>query len=164
MNWEAIGAIGEIIGAIAVVVTLIFLLAQLRQNTRSLGMSTRARVTDTIANTLAVLQDADFADIATFGFVSYEDLPPRDRLRFASFILRMLRVWEDAYFQWRQGGYDDGAWASNRAFMLDILSLKGARDVFNLRAPWFDVRFVEYIQSELERYDVQVEPEYLRDA
>jgi len=31
MNWEAIGAVGEIIGAIAVVVSLVYLASQLRQ-------------------------------------------------------------------------------------------------------------------------------------
>jgi hypothetical protein len=37
MNWEAIGAIGEIVGAAAVVVTLIYVAAQVRQNTRSMN-------------------------------------------------------------------------------------------------------------------------------
>ena len=32
MNWDAIGAIGEVIGAVAVFVTLIYLAYQLRQN------------------------------------------------------------------------------------------------------------------------------------
>jgi len=36
MNWEAFGAIGEVIGAVAVVVTLIFLILQLRLNTTAL--------------------------------------------------------------------------------------------------------------------------------
>ena len=35
MNWHAIGAIGEIVGATAVVVTLIYLSIQMRQNTAS---------------------------------------------------------------------------------------------------------------------------------
>ena len=35
MNWEALGAIGEIVGAVAVVLSLIFLATQIRQNTRS---------------------------------------------------------------------------------------------------------------------------------
>jgi hypothetical protein len=35
MNWEAIGAIGEIVGAIAVVVTIGYLAVQIRQNTLS---------------------------------------------------------------------------------------------------------------------------------
>jgi hypothetical protein len=32
MNWDAIGAIGEIVGAIAVLATLIYLAIQIRQN------------------------------------------------------------------------------------------------------------------------------------
>jgi len=36
MNWDAIGAIGEIVGAAAVVLTLIYLSRQLRQNTEAL--------------------------------------------------------------------------------------------------------------------------------
>ena len=35
VNWDAVGAIGEIVGALAVVATLIYLSIQLRQNTRS---------------------------------------------------------------------------------------------------------------------------------
>ena len=33
MNWDAIGAIGEILGAIAVLITLVYLTTQIRQNT-----------------------------------------------------------------------------------------------------------------------------------
>jgi hypothetical protein len=35
MNWEAIGAVGEIVGAIAVIATLAYLAIQVRQNTNS---------------------------------------------------------------------------------------------------------------------------------
>jgi len=36
MNWDAVGAIGEIIGAVAVVATLAFLAVQIRQSQRTL--------------------------------------------------------------------------------------------------------------------------------
>ena len=36
MNWDAIGAIGEVIGALAVVTTLLILLIQVRQNNKSM--------------------------------------------------------------------------------------------------------------------------------
>lgn len=48
MNWEAIGAIGEIIGAAAVVASLIYLARQMRQNSenvRSQGLNTKASQT-----------------------------------------------------------------------------------------------------------------------
>lgn len=44
MNWDAVGAIGEVVGAAAVVVTLLFLLSQLRQNTKALDASRAANV------------------------------------------------------------------------------------------------------------------------
>ena len=44
MNWDAVGAIGEVVGAVAVVVTLLFLITQLRQNTKSLGESRAANI------------------------------------------------------------------------------------------------------------------------
>ena len=36
MNWEAIGALGEVVGAIAVVLTLAYLAIQVRQNSNAL--------------------------------------------------------------------------------------------------------------------------------
>lgn len=40
MNWDALGAIAELAGAIAVFATLIYLAAQIRQNTASVTTST----------------------------------------------------------------------------------------------------------------------------
>lgn len=42
MDWEAIGAIAEIIGAVAIVVTLIYLAIQVRQNSEILSANVRA--------------------------------------------------------------------------------------------------------------------------
>ena len=38
MNWEAIGAVGEVLGAVAVVITLVYLARQLRENTKSIRL------------------------------------------------------------------------------------------------------------------------------
>ena len=40
MNWEAIAAVGEILGATAVLVTLIYLAVQIRQNTATVATAT----------------------------------------------------------------------------------------------------------------------------
>ena len=41
MNWEAIGAIGEILGAAGVIATLAYLAVQIRQNTKMARAATR---------------------------------------------------------------------------------------------------------------------------
>ncbi len=37
MNWEAAGALGEIVGAFAVVISLVYLAIQVRQNTTAIA-------------------------------------------------------------------------------------------------------------------------------
>ena len=164
MNWDAIGSIGELIGAIAVVITLIFLTVQLKQNTRSIRASTRSQHTEAVSNSLATLQNQDFASVMITGFHDQESLSAADKLRFGSFLLRLLRGWEDAYFHWRDGDYDEGAWRSNRAFMLDMLSISGVNDYFNTRKSWLDGRFVAYIEEELSHYESKITLEYIEEV
>jgi hypothetical protein len=40
MNWEAISAVGRLVGAVAVLVTLIYLAVQIRQNTAAVATAT----------------------------------------------------------------------------------------------------------------------------
>ncbi|HEY5645769.1 MAG TPA: hypothetical protein VIS76_07505 [Pseudomonadales bacterium] len=57
MNWDAIGAVGETIGAIAVLLTLIVLLGQVRTGNRALAESNRlerSRAIDRHAESIAV--------------------------------------------------------------------------------------------------------------
>ena len=58
MNWEAIGAIGEIIGAIAVLATLLYLAQQIRQSNRFAIASNEIA----IRNGFATLNEAQFGD------------------------------------------------------------------------------------------------------
>ncbi len=62
MNWTALGAIGELVGGLVVVATLVYLAAQIRQNTRA----TKAAATAAIASEmeevlLAIAQDDTLA-------------------------------------------------------------------------------------------------------
>ena len=60
MNWNAIGAVGEILGAIAVVITLIYLAGQLRQNSLQLRLaSSQTAGQNYSGNIIGVLSDPD---------------------------------------------------------------------------------------------------------
>ena len=48
MNWEALGAIGEIVGALAVVLTLGYVAVQIRQYTRSVKSATALSLTPSL--------------------------------------------------------------------------------------------------------------------
>ena len=46
MNWEAIGAVGELVGAAGIIVTLLYLSFQVRQNSKLSMAATRTALAD----------------------------------------------------------------------------------------------------------------------
>ena len=58
MNWDAIGAVGEISGAIAVVVTLIYLTVQIKQNSQQIRLASSQVATNSYSSRIMdVLSD-----------------------------------------------------------------------------------------------------------
>ena len=64
MNWEAIGAIAELIGGVAVLITLIYLSIQVRQNSRIQRQQNVTEQTNRCIDSGQLLaSDPEFADI-----------------------------------------------------------------------------------------------------
>ena len=76
MNWEAIGAIGEIVGAISVLVTLIFLILQIQQNTIALQQQSSRASTSSLQQISATMMNPDVA--AAISCLLYTSPSPRD--------------------------------------------------------------------------------------
>jgi len=115
MNWEAIGAIGEVAGAIGVIVTLIYLAAQIRQsNNLSRSASRQALVANDVTSLTANLRIADvFAKL-----VSAEELTAQDQLELSFMFSIDLRNREFEYFQYTNGLLDEKVWLSYRQVIL----------------------------------------------
>ena len=87
MNWSVVGTIAEIVAAVAVVVTLIFVARDIRQNSKALSMSA-LRDTTSQWNQWSemIATSADLADIGARGNESYSSLAPSEKLRYAAYV------------------------------------------------------------------------------
>ena len=87
MNWDAIGAIGEVGGAIVVVATLIYLARQIRESTQATRIAAYHSATEQLWSVgVAVSTDPGLAEILAKTFAGGIDslaLPDRMRLEFA---------------------------------------------------------------------------------
>ena len=87
MNWEAIGAIGEVGGAIAVVVTLVYLARQIRQNTEATGVAAYHQAQEQLWSVGASIStDPGLSEILARAFAGGLDgleMPDRLRLEWA---------------------------------------------------------------------------------
>lgn len=87
MNWNVLIAIAEIIGAIAVVVSLLYLAREIRLSSRSVAISALRDTTaqwNEWSNMLA--SSSDLADVVAKGNRSYADLSGAELLRYGAFV------------------------------------------------------------------------------
>ena len=80
VNWEAISAIGQIVGAIAVVISLIYLATEVRSNARATRQAAMRSTVDSL-NRFAqqIIGHADLAELRNRGFHDFESLEGTDR-------------------------------------------------------------------------------------
>lgn len=83
MDWQAIGAVGEVLGAVGVITTLIYLAAQIRQNNQQLHISTSWNIHEGMAALNSRWADnAEMADILWRGMQEPASLSPLENQRF----------------------------------------------------------------------------------
>jgi hypothetical protein len=101
MNWEAVAAIGDLIGAVGVIVTLAYLAVQIRRNTLATYANSYQTYTDSIiGNNLTIANNPDIAKWMTeIAAKSFEEFDHVDRVRWSHVILSHLRSLEGLYVQ-----------------------------------------------------------------
>jgi hypothetical protein len=110
MNWEAIGAIGEIVGAVAVVLSLVYLALQLRQqNIESKEFATHTMV-DGFRNSVRAFADPETASLYAKANDKDAQLSETELLRLYVIIADMIRFAEEAYGLYLRDRVDEETW------------------------------------------------------
>ena len=118
MNWEAIGAIGEVAGAFGVIATLVYLAFQIRQNTKQLTLNeqaSRVAVANASATAFRVerrsaYESAEVADLWLRGMNDPDDLSENDYYRFRLFMQNAIDGMWDIYSQTAATGHAQEIW------------------------------------------------------
>ena len=87
MDWGAIAAVGEILGAVAVVVTLLYLSKQIKQNSKAVEVTALRDTTDQWNHwSELVASSPGLAEIVARDNHSYSKLSEADALRYGAYI------------------------------------------------------------------------------
>ena len=148
MDWTAIGAIGEVGGAIGVVATLLYLSAQIRQNTRAtLADSRYAAGQINMGLMAAVANDGEFADIWHRGLADLNSLSPEERFRWSHNANATLDTSEIAFSQWQRKMLSDGDWAKYEVSLANYLSTSGIREYWSETRDAFHPDFQQLVEN-----------------
>ena len=128
MNWEAISAIGQIVGAIAVVISLIYLARQIRSNARATRRAEMRSTLDSLYQLIRqITEHADLAELRSRGYADFESLEGTDRARFLSYMHAQFRIVEDVYYQNLEGHLDPHRWRGFEAVLRDVNARPGVQ-------------------------------------
>lgn len=150
MNWEMVGAIGEILGAAGVVITLGYLASQIRANRRQgqlrAGREAMDRTTDFVK---LVASDGELADIWRRGMLDPGTLEEEERVRLGALLLHLTYLWERMYFLALEGGVDGYLHDTIVASRREIVLSPGYRRWFEGRRGWFSPEVRGVVEEEI---------------
>jgi hypothetical protein len=146
VNWEAVSAIGQIVGALAVVISVIYLTREVRSNARATRLQSMRSLSDAINGYFkTIAQDADLADLSYRGIHDFEPHQGATLLRFSALMDYLFRIYEDMYYQYCEGHLDPSVWSGFEAQLRDINAYPGIQAWWRSRSHWFSKRFGQFV-------------------
>jgi hypothetical protein len=145
---EALNAVAQLIAAIGVIASLFYLAAQIRQNTRSM----RAVVVDSLAESIAdvIRPMAEDRELMRAFHVAVEDwhgATEDDRMRALPLFFSTFKLFENVWFQQRQGTLDPEQWIGWDAYIRMYYHRPGVKTWWRLRRAAFGPGFRAYIEA-----------------
>ena len=150
MNWEAIGALAELLAAVGGIAAVVYLAVQIRLNTRAV----RSSSIDSWVTAIALGNDAmastdEFIDKAT---QKYNELHPHQRILYHRALAQNTNAMEALYFHYLNGVVDETFLRAKMKPIKSIFQSPGASEWWSKKGVYmYDPRYVEYVESLLQQ-------------
>lgn len=155
MNWDAIGAIGEIIGASAVVVSLVYLALQIRSQSTQAKLSSLREMSRELRGTTAMFADRGISEIFVRANEDYNSLSDAESVQLIVLTTNIFRAWENAFLESRVGNLDESVWQALSREYAQTIGIPAFQHIWGLRKQNYDSGFQKYVDS-IDAFDYVV--------
>jgi len=152
LNWEAVGALAELLGAAGVIGSLAYLAVQIRINTKSVQAASYQSLSQGVQEmNREVYGDPGTAEFLERAFTTEDEFEPVEQRRWVAFASTMFRHYDNIFHQHQMGALQDSQFES--AIAVAHFNMRSAR----LRSTWKEMRtlyrdpFRSYLDSISER-------------
>ena len=149
MKLERWALVAEIVGAIAVVISLVYVGSGVRQNTDAILSSNHQNLVAMDMNKNAWFRDAEFAALYTSGLENVDSLSASELQQFNVFLADGLNVWEYAFISHDRGLMDDTIWEGYDRFYSSQLRLPSYRSFWEGNRDGWTEEFQHHADSVL---------------
>lgn len=157
MPWDAIGAVGEVLGAVGVLCTLIYLSIQIRQNTQETHNATLESVMSADANYRQDLINTPIPGIMV-KMEAGEELTAEERMAVVYYLQAYMQGWEVAYYLNKKGSLPDDV--LNAIAFRRMATMDTTRSIY----PWSSIKagytpdFQKHVSERWEDFESRPKP------
>ena len=140
--------IAEIIAAVAVVISLIYVGREVQSNTRAVrGAAMQAVATTDAAALLAVATDATLSEVIRRGHEGSEELTTADAFRYETFMRQFWLSMQNIYQQSELELIDQSVWDSYTSVICGMWDRSGARQTWQDHVEVLDSEFAARVEA-----------------
>ena len=153
MDWTAVGAIGTLISAAAIVASVIYLAIQIRQNSKMIAANTFQAISATSADlAIRMAESPELSELLSKAFSGYTTWTPRESMQLQLFLRGSFRNYENYYYQHRHGNFEEEIWGGYEQSILDLVSREFGQDWWSIHQVAFGRTFAEFVNSHIENH------------
>jgi hypothetical protein len=146
MDGAAVAAWGEVGGAIAVVVSLLYLSAQVREGHLVALASAQESLQNAFRNfTQPLAADAELYRMLDKGVEEFDSLEGDDRGRFCHLAFQFGKMFESAHYHYTRGLLDEGSWEGWRTGLAHYFHAPGWQEYWALRSDLYSPEFRAFV-------------------
>jgi hypothetical protein len=148
VNWEAISAIGQLVGALAVVISLIYVASEVRRNTRATQLAAMRSMHDAFNRWIQqIAEHPHLTEVYYRGIHDFESLEGTDLVRFGALMNQLFRNGEEMYYLQLEGHLDPRVWRGWEALVRDFSGYPGIQAWWRSRSHWFSEDFAKFVNQ-----------------
>ena len=142
--------ISQLIGTLALIVSLIYVAVQIRQNTQTAKLNSAQNLSHELRESLALLaSDAGLSDIHLRAMQNIDNLTAPEKFRFYIFLNNVFRVYENAHYQFTQGTVDPSVWSGIFGNMNATKATSGYQVFWRDRKNIFGKQFQDFYDTKV---------------
>jgi len=152
MDLTQLANLGEFIGGVAVLVTLVYLAVQVRQGNAVVRSQVHQEMSRRSTDLTFFLADPERVALTYRSMADYDGVSEEDRFRTSNYFVGFVNYYESLFYARERGEVDDDLWESRVTRMKSVFSLANSA-IWKERRLHFGERFRDFIESEVMASD-----------
>ena len=148
MTLEQWAFVAQIVSAIAVIASLVFVGFQLKGATAAIRASSSQAHSGLYTDLVqSIIDNADFARLWSIGLTEPKKLAEDEWVRFVAYASALFRLYESSRVQWLNGRLDEEHWHTIERQAAEFGHLPGLQSAWELRGHWYSPEFRAWFEG-----------------